>query len=233
MRLQKYLADAGVASRRKNEDMIIAGRVQINGRIAAIGDKIEEGDKVFVDGRAVKPVEKLVYIMLNKPAGVISSAKDQFGRQTVMDLVDTIDARLYPVGRLDFHSTGLILLTNDGDFANRLTHPKHHINKTYIARVQLPIKPENMKDFREGIMIDGYKTKPAEIELIDKCSKQAKISLYEGRNRQIRKMFAAQENAIVSLKRVAIGKVELGGLKMGEWRHLKPEEVAYLRGEER
>ncbi|MCL2575295.1 MAG: rRNA pseudouridine synthase [Defluviitaleaceae bacterium] len=230
MRLQKYLAEAGIASRRKAEEIIAAGRVSINGQIAVIGDKVEDSDIVLVDGVAVKTTEKPVYIILSKPAGVISSAADQFGRQTVLDLVQT-DTRLYPVGRLDFHSTGLILLTNDGELAHHLMHPRNHVDKTYIARVAHPIKPENVKDFQDGMYIDGYKTRPAEIEILDKSGRQAKIRLFEGRNRQIRKMFAAQNNEIVSLKRVAMGKVELGDLAAGAWRHLTDTEVKILRGE--
>ncbi|MDR2166525.1 MAG: rRNA pseudouridine synthase [Clostridiales bacterium] len=232
MRLQKFLADAGVASRRKAEALIAAGRVAINGEIAALGAKVAEGDSITLDGAPVaKPAEKFVYILLNKPAGVICSAKDQFGRQTVVDFVENVGARLYPVGRLDFHSTGLVLLTNDGDLAYKLTHPKHGHIKTYTARVKNPIKPEHIQDFRCGMVVDGYKTKPAGIEILDKWGKQAKITLSEGRNRQIRKMFEAQGNEIVSLKRVAMGKIELGELKSGAWRHLRAQEVADLRGE--
>jgi len=234
MRLQKYIAEAGLASRRKAEEMIIAGRVTVNGAVAQLGQKVAMEDVVSVDGQTLtlKIDEKLVYIMLNKPAGVICSVKDQFGRQSVVDLVGYEDARLYPVGRLDFHSTGLVLLTNDGDLANKLTHPRYGHSKTYLARVAKPIKPEDIKAFHEGIEIDNYKTKPVEIELLDKWGKQAKIVLTEGRNRQIRKMFAALENEIVSLKRMAMGTLELGALKSGQWRHLTTEEFRGLGGHE-
>ncbi|MCL2619797.1 MAG: rRNA pseudouridine synthase [Defluviitaleaceae bacterium] len=229
MRLQKYLADAGVASRRKAEELINSGQVTINGRIATIGEKYADGDVVLVDGKPVEATEKLVYIILNKPAGVISSAKDQFNRQTVLDIVGNIGIRLYPVGRLDYHSTGLVLLTNDGDLAQKITHPRHGMEKSYIARVKQPIKPEDIAVFRQGMTIDGYKTRPAGIEILDKWGKQAKITLFEGRNRQIRKMFTSLENEVVSLKRVSMGKITLGDLKSGAWRHLTPAEIALLR----
>ncbi|MCL2753055.1 MAG: rRNA pseudouridine synthase [Defluviitaleaceae bacterium] len=231
MRLQKYLAEAGVASRRKAEEIITAGRVTINGQVAAIGNSVSENDVILMDGEAVSLKQMPMYVILNKPAGVVSTAKDQFGRASVLDLVKGVDARLYPVGRLDFHSMGLVLLTNDGDLAYKLTHPKHHIPKTYVARVAHPIKPEDLVDFQKGIYIDGYKTRPAQIELIDKTGRLAKITLFEGRNRQIRKMFASQQNEVVSLKRVAMGDITLGDLVSGAWRHLTKEEAAYLRGE--
>jgi 23S rRNA pseudouridine2605 synthase len=229
MRLQKYLADAGIASRRKAEEMIIANRVAINGIAATLGAKVADGDIVELDGKPITVAENLVYILLNKPAGVICSVKDQFGRRTVIDLIDGLSTRLYPVGRLDFHSTGLVLLTNDGDLAYKLTHPRHGHKKTYMARVEKPIKSEHIEAFSKGIVIDGYKTKPAAIEILDKWSKQAKITLTEGRNRQIRKMFAALENEVVSLKRVAIGKIEIGDLQSGKWRHLTPAERSSLQ----
>ncbi|MCL2170057.1 MAG: rRNA pseudouridine synthase [Defluviitaleaceae bacterium] len=232
MRLQKYMADAGVASRRKSEEMIAAGRVKVNGEVAVIGQKVEDTDAVTLDGQPITdPRVGFVYIILNKPAGVISSAKDQFGRQTVVDLVGDVGARLYPVGRLDFHSTGLVLLTNDGDLAFKLTHPKGGHAKTYVARVEKPIKPEHIKDFNEGMEIDGYTTKPAGIEILDKWGRHAKITLTEGRNRQIRKMFAAQENSVVSLQRVSIGAIGLDGLAAGAWRHLRPSEIEGLKNE--
>ena len=228
MRLQKYMADAGIASRRKAEEMIVAGRVLLNGVAAQLGQKVADGDEVTVDGQAILLDSSLVYIILNKPAGVICSAKDQFGRQTVVDLVKGVEARLYPVGRLDFHSTGLVLLTNDGDLAYRLTHPKHGHTKTYIARVDKPIAPEHIKAFSEGIKIDDYMTKPAKIELLDKWGKQAKITLTEGRNRQIRKMFAALDNNVVSLKRIAMGNISIDGIESGKWRKLTAKELKDL-----
>ena len=227
MRLQKYIADAGIASRRKAEEMISKGRVTINGIVAQIGAKVEDGDEVLIDGFHVARDEKLVYIVVNKPAGVICSAKDQFGRETVVDLVGDIDARLYPVGRLDFHSTGLVILTNDGELTNKLTHPRHGHTKTYMARVKNCITQNDVEAFNNGIEIDDYVTKPVEIELLDNGWK-AKIVLREGRNRQIRKMFNALGNEIVSLKRVAMGNVGLEGLESGQWRYLSAKEVEEL-----
>ncbi|MCL2855153.1 MAG: rRNA pseudouridine synthase [Defluviitaleaceae bacterium] len=232
MRLQKYLAEAGIASRRKAEELILAGQVTINGKTAQIGGSYIDGDVVLVSGNPVEAAEKLVYIVLNKPAGIISSAKDQFGRQTVLDIVGNLGVRLYPVGRLDYHSAGLVLLTNDGDLAQKMTHPRHGMEKCYIARVKLPIKPEDASAFHVGLTIDGYKTRPAHLEIIDKWGKQAKITLFEGRNRQIRKMFAALENEVVSLKRISMGEIALGNLKSGAWRHLTPSEVKSLKGGE-
>ena len=229
MRLQKYLADIGVASRRKAEEMIAAGRVAVNGRVVGIGEKVAEGDDVFVDGKIVKNKTNNVYILLNKPAGVISSVKDQFGRKTVVDLVGLGDLRLYPVGRLDYHSTGLILLTNDGDLAYKLTHPKHGLEKIYITRVAKPISEDDAKKFQTGLEIDGYKTRPAKIEIFGEYSQQAKITLNEGRNRQIRKMFEVLGNEVVSLRRISMGKIELGQLESGRYRHLTPSEVANLK----
>jgi len=170
--------------------------------------------------------------MMNKPAGVISSAKDQFGRPSVVDLVKGIDGRLYPVGRLDFHSTGLILLTNDGALAQKLTHPSYNIPKTYMARVAKPIKNEDIKAFEAGITIDEYKTMPVDLEVLNKDGNLAKVTLREGRNRQIRKMFAARGNNVVSLKRVSMGFLELGDLASGQWRHLTNEEVRKLKADE-
>lgn len=227
MRLQKYIADAGIASRRKAEEMIIDGRVTINGVIAQIGTKVEEGDAVLIDGFHIARDEKLVYIAINKPAGVICSAKDQFDRETVVDLVGDVNARLYPVGRLDFHSTGLVILTNDGELTNKLTHPRHGHTKTYIARVKNPISEMDVKAFNDGIEIDDYVTKPVDIKLMDNGWK-AKIILREGRNRQIRKMFNVLGNEIVSLKRVAMGSVTLDGLESGQWRYLSASEVEEL-----
>ena len=234
MRLQKYMAEAGIASRRKCKEMIIAGRATINGNIASIGENVAEGDVVAVDDVIIgkHADNKLIYIMLNKPAGVISSAKDQFGRPSVVDLVKGINERLYPVGRLDFHSTGLILLTNDGALAQRLTHPSYNIPKTYIARVAKPIKSEDIESFEKGIIIDGYKTMPVALEVLDKDNNLARVTLKEGRNRQIRKMFGATGNNVVSLKRISMGFLELGDLTSGHWRHLTGEEVKKLKVDE-
>ena len=230
IRLQKYLADCGIASRRRAEELIAAGKVAVNGQIARIGTKITPGaDEVVYGGEIVAPKnEKPVYIMLNKPAGVITSASDQFDRKTVLDMVTGIDGRLFPVGRLDYATSGLILLTNDGALAHILSHPRHGSEKTYMAKTAASLDASAVQAFAKGIAIDGYTTRPAVLEIVGSDKKTAKIVLKEGRNRQIRKMFEALGIDVVSLKRTAIGKIGIGGLKVGQWRHLTDDEVAYL-----
>ncbi|MCL2397274.1 MAG: rRNA pseudouridine synthase [Defluviitaleaceae bacterium] len=232
IRLQKYMADCGVASRRHAEAMIEAGRVAVNGQTAIVGAKITPGrDEVCLDGVVVTPAgADYVYILLNKPIGVITSAADQFNRKTVLDLVGDIDARLFPVGRLDYNTSGLILLTNDGDLTNKLTHPRHSVAKTYMAKVDKPLDEADVAAFRKGINIDGRMTLPADLEIISANKKTAKITLREGRNRQIRKMIEALDNNTAALSRIAIGRITLGNLKPGEYRHLSRDEVAYLKG---
>jgi pseudouridine synthase len=229
-RLQKYLADCGIASRRRGEELIAAGKITVNGEIAQIGTKIVPGvDKVVYEGRLVVPKnQKPVYIMLNKPAGVITSVSDQFGRKTVLDFVADVEARLFPVGRLDYATGGLILLTNDGALAHILSHPRHGFEKTYTAKTAVPLDASTVQAFALGIKIDGYTTRPALLEIVGADKKTAKIILKEGRNRQIRKMFETLGIGVLSLKRTAIGKIGIGGLKVGQWRYLTAEEIAYL-----
>jgi len=230
IRLQKYLADCGIASRRRAEELIATGKVTVNGEVAQIGAKITpEADEVFFEGALVVPKSDMIYIMLNKPSGIITSASDQFGRKTVLDFVKDIDARLFPVGRLDYATSGLILLTNDGALANTLSHPRHGSQKTYIAKVATPLDTRAVQAFAEGMEIDGYTTRPAELAIVGADKKTAKIILKEGRNRQIRKMFEGLGIPVVSLKRTAISKIEIGGLKVGQWRHLTAQEITYLR----
>lgn len=231
IRLQKYLADCGIASRRRAEELIGEGRVTVNGETAQIGAKITPmTDEVLLDGIAVEPKRDNVYILLHKPRGVITSAADQFGRQTVLDLVKDVDARLFPVGRLDYATSGLLLLTNDGDLTNRLTHPRHSVGKVYMARVKNALDEGDVAAFNQGIVIDDHLTRPSRLEILGAEKKVAKITLHEGRNRQIRKMFEALGNSVVALKRVAIGKIVLGDLASGEYRHLTQDEVNYLKG---
>jgi len=229
IRLQKYLAQCGVASRRAAETLIAEGKVTINGVIAEIGAKITAGtDEVRLNGKIVvpPPVEKPVYIALNKPVGVISAVTDQFGRTTVTDLVADIGVRLFPVGRLDYATSGLILLTNDGDVTFKLTHPKHSVEKTYIAVVKQPLGAADVCAFAEGIVIDGHKTQPVNLEY---DGLTAKVILKEGRNRQVRKMFEAIGNEVVTLQRVSVGLITLGGLAPGQYRHLTADEINYLK----
>jgi len=230
VRLQKYLADCGIASRRRAEELISAGKVTLNGHIAQIGAKVVPGDdEVRFDGALVKPKSEMFYVLLNKPKGVITSASDQFGRKTVLDFVNDIDARLFPIGRLDYATSGLILLTNDGAFANGLTHPRYGLEKIYIAKVETPLDASAVKAFADGMEIDGYTTRPAVLEIIGADKKTAKVVLKEGRNRQIRKMFEGLGMSVVSLKRTAIGDIRIGDLQIGQYRHLATDEVTYLR----
>ena len=235
VRLQKYIAMCGVASRRKAEELIEEGRVSVNGsKVTEQGVKIEIGaDKVSVDGKPIKSKNKNYYIMLNKPVGYVSTANDQFDRPTVVDLVkkDLADVRIFPVGRLDYETEGLLLLTNDGNFTYKVTHPKFHMEKTYIATVKGGMTISGMNKLRNGVYIDdNFKTSPAKAEILDAYDGHTfvKITIHEGKNRQVRKMFEAIGNTVVGLQRTSIGTVELGNLPLGRWRHLTSHEVNYL-----
>jgi len=231
MRLQKYIAECGVASRRKAEELIKQGKVSVNGvKVQEMGFKVSENDIVEVDGRKISLEKNKVYIMLNKPVGYITSVRDQFSRNTVLDLIKGIDERIYPVGRLDFDTSGLLLLTNDGSFAYKLTHPKHEMRKVYIAEVEGIPERKSIEDFRKGLIIEDYVTSPAEMTILEKKRKTSiiKVVIHEGRNRQVRKMCEAIGHPVISLKRVAIGGVWLGDLPEGKWRYLKEEEIRIL-----
>ncbi len=233
IRLQKFLAEANVASRRKAEEMIQAGRVRVNGKtVTELGTKVDdEKDIVEADGKEVRIVGKLVYIMLNKPEGCVTTAHDQFNRRTVLDLVEGVNERIYPVGRLDYDTSGLIILTNDGDLTYRLTHPKHNVAKTYIALVDSEPTAEEIHTFENGVVIDGRKTAKARLKVIkqDAVGAYLMIVIREGRNRQVRKMCEAIGHPVRRLKRTATGKLTLGKLKKGQWRYLTDEEIAYLK----
>jgi len=228
VRLQKFMAQCGVASRRKCEEIIQQGRVKVNGKtVNQLGFKIDpEKDIVEVDGERISLQSHKVYIMLNKPFGVISSAKDEKGRKTVVDLVkDKVNVRVFPVGRLDFDTTGLILLTNDGEFAYKVTHPKHDIEKTYIALIKGIPSKEEIERFEKGLLIDGKMTAPAKFKVLKQINGNAivEIKIHEGRNRQIRKMCDMIGHKVLKLKRIAIGKLQLGKLKEGEFVFLDRE----------
>lgn len=235
VRLQKYIAMCGVASRRAAEEIIDAGRVSVNGeKIFEQGVKVEIGaDKVMLDGKIIKPSNKNYYIMLNKPTGYVSTVKDQFDRPTVIDLLGKeINERLFPVGRLDYDTEGLLLLTNDGDFTYKVTHPKHKIDKTYIAVLKGGISIKGLAQLRSGVKIeDDFVTSPAKVEMIDAINGHTtiKITIHEGKNRQVRKMFEAVGSKVVELQRISIGTVELGNLPLGRWRHLTAHEINYLK----
>ena len=235
VRLQKYIAMSGYASRRAAETLIEEGRVSVNGKkITEQGVKIEIGaDNVSIDGKPIKIKNKKYYIMLNKPVGYVSTAKDQFDRPTVVDIIkkDLDDVRIFPVGRLDYDTEGLLLLTNDGDFTYRVTHPKFHMDKTYIVTIKGGITISGINKIRRGVYIDDdFKTSPAEAEILDAVDGHTfiKITIHEGKNRQVRKMFDAVGCKVVGLKRIKIGTVELGNLPLGRWRHLTSHEVSYL-----
>ncbi len=231
MRLQKYLAHCGIASRRKSEELIKKGLVKVNGKIVTeMGYKIDlSNDQVMYDGEVVTPEVKHVYIMLNKPEGVITSSKDQFNRETVLDLVKT-EYRIYPVGRLDYDTSGLILLTNDGEFANQMMHPNYKVPKTYHALVKGSPNSSEIMQFETGLLIDGQYTQPASLDILkSERNSLLKIIISEGRNRQVRKMCEAIGHPVIKLKRVAIGNITLGSLEKGQWRYLKNEEIKELK----
>ncbi len=230
IRLQKYFSDCGVLSRRAAEAEILAGRVTVNGVVAQLGDKITPGvDHVEYRGRAVLPREDKPhrYIMLHKPRGVVSTAKDEKGRKNVTQLVRGIGCRVYPVGRLDMDSEGLLLLTDDGDLTNRLTHPRHEIPKIYHVWVSPRPTPEQITALRAPMELDGYRLLPVKVDATDEADLQ--MTLMEGRNRQVRRMCEAVGLRVTRLKRVSIGELTLDGLPLGSWRELTREEVDYLK----
>jgi len=230
MRLQKYLADCGVCSRRTAETYILAGRVKVNGAIITnLGTKIEPEDEILFDNKMVKKT-KYQYIILNKPTGYVSSVKDQFDRKTVCDLID-INERIYPVGRLDYDTSGLLIMTSDGSFAYKLTHPKYMVEKTYIAKVAGKPTKEKLNQFMQGLVIDDYKTAPARIKILESQGKYTlcEIILKEGKNRQVRKMCAKIGHEVIELQRIAIGKITLGNLQTGKWRRLTHNEIQLLK----
>ncbi len=231
IRLQKFLSECGVASRRKAEDLIASGKVKVNGRVATIGDKINPTkDSVTVFGKKVIKVKKNTYIMLHKPRGFITTLSDEMGRKCVAQLVEDVGVRVYPVGRLDRDSEGLLLLTDDGEFANAMTHPAKHVPKTYRVTVRPSITEDQITSLTTGIEIDGRMTLPSEVRVISRQEGRVvlEIIIYEGRNRQIRKMCETLGLEVARLKRTQIGSVKLGMLKQGDWRNLTEEEVHKL-----
>ena len=232
IRLQKFLSQCAVASRRKSEELILAGKVKVNGREAGLGDKVSpKKDTVTVSGKKVVFSKKYYYIMLHKPRGFITTMDDEMGRKCVAELVKDVGARVYPVGRLDKDSEGLLLMTNDGDFANHLTHPSKHVPKTYRVTVRPDITDEQLVAFNEGIEIDGRMTAPADAHIIEKSDNRVvlEIIIHEGRNRQIRRMCEALGLEVARLKRTHIGSIKLGMLPQGKWRELTEDEVHRLK----
>lgn len=228
-RLQKYLASAGVASRRASETLILEGHVAVNGKIVReLGTKVVPGqDKVSVDGKPVQQEEKLVYLLLNKPAGYVTTMKDTHDRLTVIDLVADVPYRVFPVGRLDYETEGLLLLTNDGEFAYRMTHPKFKMVKTYVAVVQGRVTPERLALLKNGVQLEDGKTAPAQVKILRQENHKTvvEISIHEGRNRQVRRMFKAIKNPVLELKRISVGSLTLKGVNTGEYRYLTDAEL--------
>ena len=232
-KLQKRIAAAGLMSRRAAEDCIAAGRVTVNGRLARLGDRVEASDAICVDGKPLPDEPKKVYIMLNKPRGYVTTLQDEKGRRDVTELLDGLDTRVYPVGRLDRDSEGLLLLTNDGDFANALMHPSHEVSKRYEVRVRGAVTDEALAALRQPMTLDGYTIRPAQVERLEALPDGARlaVTIHEGRNRQVRRMCEQAGLSVVRLCRVSEGSLRLGQLKPGCWRPLTDEELAALRRE--
>ncbi len=233
VRLQKYLAHCGVASRRGAENLIQQGRVSVNGVvISEMGVQIDEAnDRIEVDGTLVEPEKKMVYVLLNKPVGYVTTVSDDKGRNTVMDLVADIPVRIYPVGRLDYDTEGLLLMTNDGDLTYRITHPKNNVEKTYEAEVTGNISMNTLLQLRNGIMLDGVKTSPAKVEVIGatRLGTKLEITIHEGKNRQVRRMFETVGCVVKKLKRTREAGLILGHVPLGRWRKLTEAEVNMLK----
>ncbi len=231
MRINKFLAESGVASRRSADKLIIDGVVKINGKIATLGDEVDvSSDSVKVNGKPINIVKKYDYYIMNKPKGYVCTVKDDKGRKTVMDLLPPNIKRLFPVGRLDYDSEGLLILTNDGDLTFKLTHPKNEVPKTYLVKTEKPVNTEDLNKLRSGVIVDGVKTKKCKITLVEttKTGSKLHITITEGRNRQVRKMFEAVGNCVDFLKRIKIGDLKLSGLNRGEVRPLSAYEIDYL-----
>ncbi len=235
VRLQKYLANCGIASRRKAEELIINGKVSVNGKVVTeLGTKINpKVDKVSYNGKEVRLEDEHVYILLNKPIGYVTTAKDQFGRDSVMDLVK-VKERVVPVGRLDMYTSGALILTNDGDFVYQLTHPKHEVEKTYTVTIKGIVKNEEVEKLRKGVKIEDYITKEAKVKILktdkEKNQSRLEITIHEGKNRQIRKMCEAIGHKVLALHRSKIAGIGVKELGLGKWRYLSKEEVNMFFG---
>jgi 23S rRNA pseudouridine2605 synthase len=232
-RIQKVIADAGFCSRRKAEELISSGRVKLNGHPVKLGDKAAFNDIITIDGEKITVPKKknFIYIMLNKPRGYVTTMSDELDRRCVTELIEDVGERVYPVGRLDRNSEGLLLFTNDGEFANSIMHPSKHISKTYRVTVRPDISDDQLVKMSEGIVIDGQKTLPANIVVKTKEPGRVVmlITIHEGRNRQIRKMCEAVGLEVARLKRISVGPIKLGMLKPGTWRELSAEELNAIR----
>ena len=230
MRINKYLAQCGVASRRECDRLIAEGKVTVNGRPAGLGDDVSDGDNIKVEGRPVS-VKKNEYYLLHKPKGYLCTVSDDKGRKTVMDILGDGIGRVYPVGRLDYDSEGLLILTTDGELAQHLTHPSNEVPKTYLVKVEGRLTEADLNPIRSGIEIDGYVTKKCRTHIVETNKDYTKVELVlrEGKNREIRKMFAAIGREVTLLKRTKVGELTLRGLDRGAFRKLTPAEVEYLK----
>lgn len=232
IRLQKYMADRGIASRRKCEEYIIQGRVQVNNQVVTqLGVKVNpDTDVVMFDQKPIQNQKKeMVYLLLNKPIGYVTTAKDQFARDTVLDLLKGVKERVVPVGRLDMYTSGALILTNDGDFVYQVTHPKHEIEKTYVATLKGKITQEEVAQLQQGVEIEDYVTRPAKVKILkidpEKNISRVEITIHEGKNRQVRKMCEAIGKSVMALHRSKIGSLTVKDLKIGQWRYLKKSEI--------
>ena len=234
MRINKYLAECGVASRRKSEELVLAGKVTVDGKkVTELSTDVDiENSRVTVNGQIVHPINKHIYLKMNKPKGYVCTTSDDKGRKTVLDLLPEKyrDKRIFPVGRLDYDTEGLLILTTDGDLSQKLSHPSHEITKTYVAKVEGIVPEADLAKLRKGVMIDGVMTKKCKVKALEKDERFSRIevTISEGRNRQVRKMFESVEKEVVFLKRVSIGEIRLGGVTRGTVRELRPDEIEYL-----
>ena len=235
LRLQKYLANCGIASRRKCEEYIIQGKVQVNGKtITELGTKVDpEKDVIKFEGREVRENKKLVYILLNKPIGYVTTVDDQFNRDTVLDLIK-VKERIVPVGRLDMYTSGALILTNDGAFVYKVTHPKHEIEKTYTVTIKGIVTTEEVNKLRKGVKIEDYTTKPAKVKILktdnEKDISRLEITIHEGKNRQVRKMCEAIDHKVLALHRSKIAGIGVKDIPLGKWRYLTSKEVEIIKG---
>lgn len=221
-RLNKYIASCGICSRRKADDLILQGRVKINNEVVTnLGAQVNSNDIVKVDNKEINKEEKKVYIMLNKPKGYVTTSHDQFNRKSVLDLINE-DVRVYPIGRLDMYTEGLLLLTNDGEFSNKMMHPRNKVEKTYIVTTDTKITNKQINDLRAGVDIGGYITKPAKVRILN--NNRLEIIISEGKNRQVRRMCESVGINLLNLRRVKIGNLKLGNLQSGKYRYLTEQE---------
>ncbi len=234
MRLQKFLSNSGICSRRNAEKLIVEGKITVNGKITTeLGTKVDtDKDEIFYNGKKVNLINSYVYILLNKPIGYVTTVKEQFGRPTVMDLVKNVKCNLLPVGRLDMYTSGALILTNDGDFIYKVTHPKNEIEKTYNATVKGIVSNEDVRKLEQGVEIDEYISGRAKVKILktneEKNISRIQITIHEGKNKEVRKMCAVIGKPVIALHRCRIGNIDVKDLKIGEWRYLSKTEIKVL-----